>query len=576
MIAKVARNDTTPSEDGTQDEEKNSGDIELTFSAPFYTGVFLSSRELQGDYEYRPQKTASEAPPQANPKLAREEDYVCHQKIVINEMKKKGVSWGWSMPPDVTNFWDRTVSPPYFIGCSETARPNVDMHKVNLTEVFIKIKDGLSAVEEIDLSECGLIVKSLDVKFFEFGFGSVSIQLKGLKLSKDAIDLAKNCKDFWGKCEKEVRNILNCIAKKASEAYRSSVPCCIKNSDIWDIDNFAGLATDVNICRVGEVQSISVVTVIDEKCCEDFRKLKNELGDNFLSIFTDLNEISLNSTYRLFSDENNITIALDGQKIEDELDDLFDTAEMVGVYLAVGKYFDNFFYSYFNYVSSEYEIIASKNLYRVPNIKRLRNLMEQFYDIETLYSQLCLKKQQMSDHCINLYKDKLYNFSHQLFNVEKFWENLDKLYIRLKDKHETINKITSQNSFLASLDTAYIAVLLAAVTPIVYIRLESNSNIFGVSQLFFAIYIFILTFAIVTIYNSGRVVKRKLYYICGLQKKEYRQMFKDQKRYNKDKKACVCKVKGCHRCRGEKWHPRVFYRDVNLCSRCGINFVRQK
>lgn len=512
------------------------GDLDVTFSAPFYTGVFLSSRELQGTYEL-------------------------HQNIVKEGMKKR-LQWGWNPPSNVPEFWNRRVSPPYFFGAE------IDDSSSGLIKAISNLIRCSSMCKDYWFKyDPGKI--HVSVKFFEFGYGSVSIRLREFSRNQIAVSSAKDLKEFLSNCEKVIRPILNFTASSATRSYRKSVPCCIKNSDIWDIDNFAGLEASEDMCRVGKVQEISTVAVLEREHQADFNGLSDELEKGFLYFSKDLNEVPYNAAYRLFTDEENITIALGKQKDDNELNDLFYIVEIVGVYLSAGKYFDNFFYSYFNYVSSEYEIIASKSLYRVPNMKRLRNLMEKFSDIETLYSQLCLQMQQINNHYINLYKDKLHNFSPQFLNAKKFWENLDRSFIRLKDKHETINKITSQSSFLASLDVAYIAILLAAVTPVIYIRLEPNTNILSTPQLIFAIYVFIIIFVVIIIYNSGRVVRRKLYYICGVQKEKYKDQLDNQAESNKDKFNCFCDVSACHRCRGDKWHRRVFYSKANLCFRCG-------
>lgn len=560
---------------GSSDAAVDLGDLDVTFSAPFYTGVFLSSRELQGDYKYAPLEKKSEAPPRANVRLGMEKDYVCHQKIVIDEMKKKekGVLWEWNFPLDVANFWDRTVSPSYFIGCSETTKSTEDMRKDNSTEVFNKIKDGISAVEEIDLYECGLMVKSFDVKFYEFAFGSVSIRLKVLKLPEDLVNSSENYKKFLNNCKEKARYVLNFIAKKATEAYRNSVPCCIKNSDIWDINNFDGLAADKNMCRVGEVQEISIVAVLEEKCQTYF---KDKLASRFLNFAENLYDSPVNAAFQLFTDGQNVTIALESSKNENEnseIEQLLFANEMIMVSFAIEKYFKNFFYSYHNYMSTENELFESKDNIRWWNIWKLKNLIEKFSDVQSIYFQtknFVLNYMLTSDH--SLYMSKLYTIHPKINMPKSIFSVTDESINQLEKQCDQIKFAASQYwQISTSVLTVGISILIVAFLTPISLLLE-NLGLFRIIAI--QVVILISLFASATLITAPWLKSRKLYYICRLQKKKYRKMFKDQERKNKDKNACVCKVKGCHRCRGEKWHSRVFYRDENLCFRCGINFVK--
>ena len=515
------------------------GDLDVTFSAPFYTGVFLSSRELQGTYE-------------------------SHQNIVIREMQEN-LQWGWSPPPDVPEFWNRTVSPSHFIGTEINDSSSGLIKAISCLICFSSMcqncwfKYASSKIQII-------------VKFFEFGFGSVSIRLREFSRCQVAVSSAEDLKKFLLNCEEVIRPILNNIANSASKEYRKSVPCCIKNSDIWDIDNFAGLESSEAMCRVGKVQEISTMVVLEGKCCKDIEKLQNEFKNIFLCFSDELHKVPLNAACRLFSDGESITIALGGQNNEDELNDLFDITEMAGVFLATGKYFNNFFCSYFNYVSSEYEIIASKSLYRVANVKNLKNLIEKFLDIEALYSQLCLRMPQ-HNNSDNSYKIKLHNLSPRFLSVKRVWKNLDKSFYKLKDEHETINKVKSQNSFLANLDVAYLAVILSAISIAISIMVhtfsELDDNISDTFLFIFGICMLIILISVALVINVESVINRKLYYICGVQKEKYKDMVSDQEKRNKDRFNCTCNVSACHRCRGDKWHCRVFYREENLCFRCG-------
>lgn len=510
------------------------GDLDVTFSAPFYTGVFLSSRELQGTYEL-------------------------HQNIVIEGMERR-LQWEWNPPSDVPEFWNRTVSPPYFIG-TEIDDSSSGLIKAisNLIRFSSMCKDYWF---EYDTDKI-----HVSVKFFEFGFGSVSIRLRGVSCSKIAVSSAKDLKEFLASCEKAIRPILNFAAGQVTRGYRKSVPCCIKNSDIWDINNFAGLEASENMCRTGKVQEISIVGTIEKQ--KDFNKIKSELEKTFLYFSEDLHTYPNNFTYRLFSNKENITIALCRRMDDNELSDLFYVTEMIGVYLAVGKYFYNFIYSYFNYVSSEYEIIASKSIYRFGNIKKLRNLIEKFSDIETFYEQLFFQMQQQNSYNINLYKLGLLRFSPQFVSTEKFWEKLNRAYIKLKDKHETINKVTSQSSFSASLSVSYIVTFLTAFTLIMYIRLYPNLIISNFSNIIFVIFIVLIIFVFLGIYDFGIMSNRKLYFINWEKRRKYKDQFKKAEDKNMYMINCICDIDRCHRCQGNEWHNRIFYCEDNLCFRCG-------
>lgn len=564
MIAEAPQNDTALGGGGGQPKGANSGDMDVTFSAPFYTGVFLSSRELQGDYEYRKEttdegdQTSEKDVSFASVGFGRREHYVCHQKIVINEMEKS-VSWGWDMPPYISNFWDRTVSPSYFIGCSVTEESEFD-------EMFSASVDISDEIKKTSLLNSDLEFKSCDVKFYEFGFGSVSISFTESRYSEGDLDETEIHEKLLTFSEEVARKIfLYPIAKKATEIYRSSVPCCIKNSDIWDIDNFAGLEITEDMCRIGEVQEINIVAVLEGK----YRaKFENKPQKRFVCFSDKLREAPVNATCRLITDGENITISLDKQN--KELSDLLFVSEMAGVNLAVGRYFSKFFFSYLNYAASEYEAITSRSTYRVGNIKRLKNLAEKFFDSKTVYHQICHQTQENSSICSNIYRSKLLSLFPQHERIQAIWSESNKLAEKITDMHNQINIIRSQYSFLANLDIVNVALIVQIVSLSVIISFELSGNasvplkIVGFAGIAFLILASIVIFS----FGVSRAQKRKLHYMCGLQKQDYKYMYSDKEKRNNNRSKCTCEVKECHRCQGTYWHRSVFYRSRNRCFRC--------
>lgn len=566
MIAEAVRNGTSLGGGGDQPEGANSGDMEVTFSAPFYTGVFLSSRELQGDYEYQKEKTdeddqtSGENVPFTSVGLGRGEDYVCHQTIVINEMEER-VSLGWDLPPYVSNFWDRTVSPSYFIGCSVT-------EESDLMKCFPTIIDISGEIEKTDLLNSDLEFKSCEVKFYEFGFGSVSVSFTWLKLPEGGADSAESFKKLLTVGKKVVKDILlNLIAEKVTEAYRSSVPCCIKNSDIWDIDNFAGLEITEDMCRIGKVQEINIVAVLEG---EYRAKFENKPQKKFVCFSDKLCEAPVNATCRLFTDEENITISLGEQNNNKELNDLLFVSEMAGVNLAVGRYFNNFFYSYLNYASSEYEAITSRNTYRTSNIKKIKNFAEKFLDCKAIYAQICHQTFENSGIDSNIYRNKLFSLFPQYKKVQEIRCKTNRLVEKVTDMHNQINAIRSQYSFLANFDIISVALVVQIIGLLAIIGLELSDDPSTLGKIigYAAIAYLVLSAVSLFSYAVSSSQKRKLYFMCGLQKQDYKDMYSDKEKRNKNRSKCTCKVKECHRCRGTKWHRSVFYRSRNICFRC--------
>jgi len=80
------------------------GDLDVTISAPLDTGVFLSYRELQRCSE-------------------------CHQNIVIEGMEES-LRWENSSGQGVLEFWNRTVSPSYFVGGEKSTQFSPVIRKV--------------------------------------------------------------------------------------------------------------------------------------------------------------------------------------------------------------------------------------------------------------------------------------------------------------------------------------------------------------------------------------------------------------------------------------------------------------
>jgi len=560
-------------------ESQNSGGIEFTFSAPFYTGVFLSSRELQGDYEYRKKTAVEDSPtvpediscPSAD--LERENGYVSHQKMVIKEMEKK-VSWGWCLPPGAPNCWDRTVSPSYFIGCSLT-------EEADIMNCLSKIEEILFNIEKVDL----LIykIKTIDVKFYEFGFGSVRISFKEIKFSESALYVNKDHENWINNFREAVQIIfMNPIVKEATEAYCGSVPCCIKNSDIWDIDNFGALEVSEAMCRVGKIQEISTVVTLEKESPKDFNRLQSELEKNFLHFSKDLHKVPYNATYKLFTDGENITIALGKQKKEEENKDILFVTEVMGVNLAVGRYFNNFFYSYFNYASSEYEAIISRKIFRTGNINKLRNLFEKFFDCKTMYSQICHQTLENSDFGSNFFRNKLFSLFPQHEKVQTIWSKSNKLVAKVTDMNNQIDAIKSQYSASTILNiiTVALGVQIIGLFIVFVLELAADSSTIeknvGYAIIFYSIFYAISLLCVASI--SGKT--RKLYYIKDSQEDDYKNMYRHKEKRNKNRSKCTCEVNECHRCKGIKWHRNVFYRSRSRCfrcnDRCGERHEKQK
>lgn len=512
------------------------GDLDVTFSAPFYTGVFLSSRELQGDC-----------------------NYMVHQKIVANGMIGT-LAQEWEYPKPGCESWQGTVSPLYFIGANLNDVSAVQIQKFK--ENILNLKNNY------ELNFLGI-----RVKFFEFGFGIVSIRFKKPNGDQNIASYVRDLKSMLLNCEEAVNCVLNSIANEVTKTYYSSVPCCIKNSDIWDIDNFAALESAEGVCKIGKVQEISIVAVTEEKCPATFNVLRGTLAKNLLYFSNQLLEAPVNATYRLFTDGGNLIIALGNSKNDKEIEYLSCANEMIVSSLVIEKYFKNFFYSYNNYISSEYEIIESKDNIFWKNIWNFKNLIEKFFDIQSLYFQIkdfVLKNMLTSNHSV--YIAELYTIHPKLNTKINIFSITDENMKQFEKQFEQIKFLTKKyfavSATILSIGIS-VAVVLLSISPAL---IDNDIDLWRIILIpsIFAVLLFSATLVI----TSFRLGSRKLYYLCKLQKKEYRKMFKDKKKKNKDKKDCVCGIKVCHRCQGGKWHSRVFYRDENLCFRCGINLVK--
>ena len=358
MSSESAGFSTVSGEGGGSAGAVDFGALDVTFSASFYTGVFLSSRELQGNYEV-------------------------HQRIVQVGLERK-LPWGWKYPSYGDAHWQKTVSPVYFVGVElEDPLAVLSQNIVNRISTF---KDNY------EFDSIGV-----RIKFFEFGFGSVSIKFEGLSIKEDMMGSAEDLKKILSVCEKAIKPTLDSVVVEVAEAYSCCVPCCIKNSDIWDINNFNGLeiTEGVNhgegIYKVGCIEVINIFAVLMRNEQQNFDALALQLRKLFLCFSEELNYVPFNVEYTLFK----------------------------------------------------------------------------------------------------------------------------------------------------------------SVSLIIYIFVHT--------------WLGYITFS--------RHIRRKLHYICGLQKQNYKDAFKNQEKKNRDRKLCVCGVRicevdDCHRCYGNEWHKRVFYHKKNKCFRC--------
>ena len=473
------------------------------------------------------------------------------------------MQWGWSPPPDVPEFWNRTVSPSYFIG-AEIGNSSPWLAKM-ISDFIMWSRVWNNCWYKYNSNNM-----HVSVKFFEFGFGSASIRLEGFSDYRVTTSSAESLKEFLTNCEKVIRPILNSIASSASREYRKCVPCCIKNSDIWDIDNFAGLEASEAICRVGKVQKLNITTALEMKLCHKFKKHKNELDNAFCYFSKDLHKVPYNASYRLFTDGESTIAALARENNDVELNGLFHTIEMTEVYLSLGQYFNVFFNSYHNYTSSEYEIISSKDHIFWWNLWKFKNLIEKFFDVQAMYFKMKnLISSSMFTSRHNAYMSKLYSIYPKNCTLKKYFEKADKSIDQLSRLCKKIEFLTTQYSTLSTTLFSVFAPMSIALISILFSMVAIFRDVNFVYIISFFVVIAVLLSSPIMIITSPKLKSRKLYYICRSQKRNYKKMFKSQDKRNKDKFNCSCKVNSCHRCKGKDWHRSVFYREENLCFRCG-------
>lgn len=432
MIAEAALNGISLGGGGDQSEVANSGDMDVIFSAPFYTGIFLSSRRLQGKYGE-------------------------HQEIVVRGMPS---SLRWSYPVPGCGSWNGTVSPLHFIGCNVTEKSNSE--ESGLDELDKQIKASLSGIEKLETYS--LKVKSLEVKFYEFAFGSVSIRLTGLKLSKDVKDSSENFEKLLTDCERRMRRVLNCVVRKATSAYRAAVPCCIRSRDILDIDNFEKLRDYTNLYKVDEVLDIDKFVKIDS-------------GSIFQNLEQGLNWLPFCGKFSPFiSEKGDITIAFGYDKAKNEEEDYINVSKTMGVYDALGKYFNNFLFSYYNYSVRQYEAIDAPGMFSMRNRFKTRGFLEKFTDIQMLYSQSIFMMKQNRNIYFTENQGKLWNAKNRYFKIEEIWENNDEQMRKLENWYQQVSNVSAHVSIMSSADFSLIAILFSLVIAGVLIALNSFAS----------------------------------------------------------------------------------------------------
>ena len=574
MSSTDSLSDTAPAESSGPPNVADPSDLVITFSAPFYTGVFLSSRELQGDYKYSP-KEATEDDSDASADLNKEQagrynskevtkdnsdessdlhknnESKCHQEIVIEGMQEE-LPWGWRLPPNAAHFWERKVSPPYFIGCSVTLESDMD-------KLASKIQESLSEIKEIDLSD--LKVKSLEVKFYEFAFGSVSIKTEGSKLSKDQIDLNKAFENFRVYVERNIREILDCIAEKVTNFYRESVPCCIKNSDIWDINNFGGLEATEGMCGIGSVQEINTVVAMKHSNETNSINLISELKKVFVDFSKKLRKPPFNGSYNLFSTkEQNTTIAVSKTQNYEELERINNVFEVLGVQFALGRYFDNFFHSHYNYTSIQYEIVESRDHIFWKNLWGFKNLIEKFLDVQATYFQIKdLASKNMIIPNYDEYASKLHSTFPKSTTIYDFFNKADQKMNQIEKQYDKMKFIATKYSTL-SVGLLPIIISISSLSISIAALLSDNSllNAFAI-----AVIALILSYSSLILFISLKLKSRKLHFLCKPQKRNLKDQYKMQEKRNEEKDSFACNLEKCHRCQSNIWHQRVFYRKNN-------------
>lgn len=410
------------------------GDLDVTFSAPFYTGIFLSSRRLQGKYGD-------------------------HQEIVADYMNKncKDV---WTYPKLGCESWKGTVSPSHFIECNLSKKCN--SQECLLKKLCEKLKK-LHKKQSLNLSD--LEVSLLNIKFYEFALGSVSIKVTGVKLSQSVKNAGKK---LLTEFEEEVRTILNCIANKATKVYSNAVPCCIKNIDMFDIDNFNRLEgdngehdSDAALYKTNAVEVLDIhkfVEIESKKSFSDYSRLLQ-----FFPVSREeMKRLPFYGRLSLFSsDKGDITVAIADDEAKNKVDKLIMVSEAMGVYGALGKYFSNFLNSYYNYSARQYELIDAPGMYSMRKRFKTRGFLEKFADIQILYSQSIFVMKQNKNIYFSADQTKFWDAKNLYLKIDKVWENNDKQIEKLQNWYQQVSNISEHVSIISSADFSLVAILFS-------------------------------------------------------------------------------------------------------------------
>lgn len=518
----------------------------VTFSAPFYTGVFLSSRELWNRYE-------------------------CHIEMVKQRMEAQ-LPWKWEGSQG-KSIWNYSFSPDYFIGC--------DVNDEKILREY-KVECGVKMFE----------IRQIRVKLFEFGFGSVSV------VYSVSSNFSVNTLQHY---DNKLKSSLSRIATKVVDTFKESVPCCVVNVDTRDIYNFQRVETS-NLFDDGcNLQQVSAVIIVNR--LENFQKINNFLKSQFFKFDDIPSNINLFCSYSFFGmhgSEGMIGLCMSSNIAESNSFAL--TVELLNVYLASAVYFDNFFHSYFDFVVSEYEmyerIEGDRSRWR--NLFRLESLGEKFSDVLLIYSHT-ISLMQNQENCYSAQMEK--------YQIQKyFWENLpvrktiDCAIQQIEEKIESLKSIHNQidnaknlyairgdehASFVSTL-ASLLTFLVAIATFIVSIQIFDNNYIreFPSRHLIFIVIclpiIFILLFAWRSISHTAKEPKlllwhipRKLFHLEERERKQIKKMYKQRNKIKKKARHKKCKAPNCHRCSSSGWHCINFPCGISsevtdkICSNCG-------
>ena len=519
--------------------------VSVTFSAPFYTGVFLSSRELRSEYR-------------------------CHIEMIKQKMEDQ-LSWGWE--ESQRKFaWNCSLSSDYFLGC--------DVNDKEILRDFT-VESGLNNFEIYQIS-----VSKFSVRFFEFGFGSVSVTYSVSPNFPLTI-----LKDY----QSSFKLSLSRISAKVCNVYKKSVPCCVIDIDIQDIYNFQKVEQSKFINGNWNLQQVSaIVTVYEEKT---FYKINHSLKSEFYKLDDNLSSDNLLCLYSFFAKHGNEGIVgICMSKNVEEINSFVLTVELLNVYLAVVVYFDSFFYFYFDFVASEYELYegtgGSRSKWR--NLLRLKSLGEKFSDVLLIYSQTVSLVQ---NHFPRI-QDQRSNYSNQReeYQVQRYYlknfpvrQTIDRVIKQTERKIKNLEQIHDQidraknlyaieggehASFftaLLQLLTLFVALATLVVTTqafentvnIEFLNIEFHFRCFAIiiMCLFFS---FMLLFAWRLITHSAGEPKfffrhrpRKLFHLKRKDKKQLKKMLKKRNETRKKSRYKQCAVSNCHRCSTKRWHGSI-------------------